>query len=336
MSLADSLVFAQDFRAGVGTTATSLAGDVGTFAGSAPPTWDVLGEGLTFPGGASTVSWISYGVLAALQDLWYSPAGADSVPFTVYVRARWAAGQGGLVEHSSAGTVGWAFGMGAGSGDAGLELHQERATTDKVDNVAATNTAAHWSNVAAVNHGYMTTPDATFYVDGVAFASSAAPVAGSGLVLTDAAEALIIGRKRSASNIAAGTFNGTIACVYVWRRALTADEIASLEADPFAPLTASVTPASTAEILTTTITIPAPTYAFVSFAMNLEAQTVEFVARDTAGLQVRGQWSRTDALTIMHLLNTGDLRANSLIKRMMNSLVALGLIPNGSIAGTPL
>lgn len=336
MSLADDLVFAQDFRNGVGSTATADDGTVGTFAGSSPPTWDVLGEGLTFPGGASTVSWVDYGVHAGHQDLWYSPAGAASAPMTVFARVRWISGQGGIVEHDSNAGVGWTFGMGSAAGDAGLELTQERATTDKQDGAGTAVTTNHWANVAVASPGSVAACNGVFYVSTVPWPLTLTPVVGSGNALTDALESLIIGRKRSAGSIAAGTFNGTIACVYIWRRLLDATELAELEADPFAPLTAGVTPPAVSEVLTGIAVQTAPTYSFVSLTMNLEAQFIETVVRNDDGLAIYGRWIGDDALVILHLLNTANLTSNSLIKRMMNYLIALGELPAGSVSGTPL
>ncbi len=88
--------------------------------------------------------------------------------------------------------------------------------------------------------------------------------------------------------------------------------------------------------LTTPITPPARTgYTFCRLVLDLEAQVVQAVVRGTDGVEVHGEWAGATAVGLMTTLNTANLTTNSLVKRVFTKMASDGLIPVGTVSGTP-
>lgn len=240
MALTDDLIFAQDFRAGSGGTCLSLQGDVGTLSGATPPIWSA--DGLVFPGGANTDAWVDYGALPALQDLWLSAAPAA---FTVFARVFLLDVVAPIAERNNGVDRGWSVNAFGGSkAQPGFTLG-ENAGRNAVYYYSSAGTGAPlstWTNLGIVQPGNVGSvgagSNAPMYLAGVPHTTDFNNAAGFGGVgLTDAADAFTIGRNSLpvvfGSTPGSVCLHGTIAVLYLWRRAVTPAEFTALEIDPF-------------------------------------------------------------------------------------------------------
>lgn len=90
------------------------------------------------------------------------------------------------------------------------------------------------------------------------------------------------------------------------------------------------------ETLTATVAPPAAAYTFVRLELNLEKPLIVAIVRRTVdGVELSGEWRDAQALAMLTALNTADLRANSLVKRVFTQMTAGGFLPAGTVAGAP-
>ncbi len=93
------------------------------------------------------------------------------------------------------------------------------------------------------------------------------------------------------------------------------------------------------EILTLTTPIVPPTrtaYSFIRLILDLDAQVIQATVRGSDGVDVRGEWTGTLAVSMMTALNTANLSAGtSLVKLVFQQLIAAGKLPAGSVSGSP-
>jgi hypothetical protein len=234
MALADDLVFAQDFRAGSGSTALSLQGDTGTLSGAAPPTWDAAdGGSLRFNGGGQDNSYVTYGAIASTQDLWNRTSPA---PFSVFVRMYNDNLGGNMVsrENGADDGHGWQFELGSSAPQFGIAKTSTGAPRFNYINLATIPSIQNvWVNVGFSDPGTLTNGSEQLYTAGTLRTSTNTGPGSGASGGSDASDAFVIGRGRLQINANNKSFDGRIACVYVWRRALSGAEFAALEVDPF-------------------------------------------------------------------------------------------------------
>lgn len=91
-----------------------------------------------------------------------------------------------------------------------------------------------------------------------------------------------------------------------------------------------------AEVLTPTIGPVSPPYSFVRLLLDLEAQNIQAVVRQNPdGGLFYGEWKGATAVALLTALNTANLSASSLVKRLLLKMAADGFIPAGTVTGTP-
>lgn len=227
--LREGLVFAQAFDVPFGATRSPLDATLGVLSGTTKPS--AGGDGLLFPGGASTVGWVSYGTVPSTKDL--AMQSGSSQAFSVFARVRYAASNngGGIVERSTAG-LGWA--LYGDRSQIGLLKGRAGANFGQLSSVGLP--ATQWTNLAVIDPGGTVGLNTLIYRDG-APRTVTTNDAGSGNSASDASAPFTVGRSTivTASAVTpAGSFNGRIAVVYVWRRRLTQAELLLLEVDPWA------------------------------------------------------------------------------------------------------
>lgn len=76
------------------------------------------------------------------------------------------------------------------------------------------------------------------------------------------------------------------------------------------------------------------TYYIDALHLNWTQQAIDVMLHDNSGNGLTVTYNGTQALALMHALNTGNFSVNSLYKQAMQKLVADGKIPAGTVSGT--
>ena len=88
--------------------------------------------------------------------------------------------------------------------------------------------------------------------------------------------------------------------------------------------------------LTTPITGQSVTaYKVLSLYMGTSPPVIDWTVGDNLGGTFSGSYNRTEAATLLSILNTANLTTNSLQKRVITKLQTDGYLPSGTITGTP-
>lgn len=93
-----------------------------------------------------------------------------------------------------------------------------------------------------------------------------------------------------------------------------------------------------AEILDLAVAIVPPsrtTYRLSGLMLDWDAAYILVRVTGSDGVEVRAEYSGATATALMTTLNTANLSANSLYKRVLNKLVTDGKLPAGTVSGTP-
>lgn len=201
-------------------------GTAGVFSGSTKPTW--AGPFLNLPGGAASVSWVDWGASkqALTRDLAMGP-------LSIVARVLWRSGAGGFAERSDGNALnaGWEVGVTA-SGNVGLIF--VRASTD-LNAFGPALPSNKWVSVAICYPGTLVSADVKFYLNGVVQAHTA-DQNGSGAQGSDFAFPMTVGRQSFLQvGAPAGTFNGWIDALLIYRRYLRAEDVRALAVDPYGP-----------------------------------------------------------------------------------------------------
>lgn len=214
--LTDGLVFAAPLNDWSSTTINNVfAGQAGAFTGTASPAWGSIAgdQALTFPGSA----YVDYGLDRNTELL-------STIPWTLMCRLLVTGATEVLSRCDGNGSHGWLLDVTSlliptvtyigGGGNGGFRP-------------ALPLSSGVWSTIAFVDHAGTAAANTTsFYVDGADFGLSLNNPASGHLAPT--AFPLQIGQT------CFGTFNGALAFVYMWARALGPGEVAALTAQPYA------------------------------------------------------------------------------------------------------
>lgn len=101
-----------------------------------------------------------------------------------------------------------------------------------------------------------------------------------------------------------------------------------------------LSPVAAQEIHTLTVptTVTTTTYTLSSVTLDVENLTITVQVKSNVGTTITkiytGSTSPTGA-TLLHNLNTGNFSTNSLVKAVYNRLLTDGVLPAGSISGSP-
>jgi hypothetical protein len=210
----------------VGDQAQNNASE-GTLSGSTIPTWSGVNDtGLKFAGGADLASYVTFGSVAAHQDIFNGGSGS------VYIKARMGATNiaGGLVgrNDNNATTRGWNLSLTAGPK---IEFAKE-ASANYYATVPAPAANTDFDLLWTYNGtlpGAAT--DSTVYINGSSQTVTLA-AAGNTPQTSDSADPLKFGTTSGFST--AGSFDGYLYLVYIWKgRIITSSEYTSLNADPY-------------------------------------------------------------------------------------------------------
>lgn len=207
-----------------GRMVDALTGQRGTQTGTTPPTLAnaVGGRNFLFNGGNNANSYIDFGAQVSTADLQLGPA---TWFFWVYPT-----GQGGLAERNDHNAVngGWLIGV---QSDSKIKLVRELAISNSNSNSGSAVTLSAWTSVAVSAVAATSSP--VFYIGGT-LDSTTVVAAGTGSTASDAAQSLNIGRNFfSPGTSSLGSCAGNIELAYMWRRVLSAAEIASLHANRY-------------------------------------------------------------------------------------------------------
>lgn len=293
--LASRLCFAALFNEVGGTQCQSLVGLTrAPFTGSTKPSW-TGGQraGLTFPGGANTVGYLTFGAETFATDLGRDTSNPATWAFRLY--------QPGTVNASLAArndgntiSAGWQIDV---SGGASLAFTKESSVTNM--QVQALIPIDRWFQLVIVHDGSLTATALRIYADGVLLAHTG-NINGAGTPGSDAAQTLYVGRGNANYGAGNTSSTATLDSAYIWKRALTTAEVVSLTTTPYpfftppsaligaggggaSPVTGtgSVTFARPALAATGTVTPPGGTIGITQIPVEVAEQTDAVVASVT-------------------------------------------------------
>jgi predicted anti-sigma-YlaC factor YlaD len=90
--------------------------------------------------------------------------------------------------------------------------------------------------------------------------------------------------------------------------------------------------------LTTPATVTTSTYALRYVGLDVAGNRIVVEAVSNTGVVVSKTYDSSTSptgATLLHSLNTANFTVNSLVKAVFNRLIADGVIPAGSVSGTP-
>src|SRR5207249_4446898 len=93
-----------------------------------------------------------------------------------------------------------------------------------------------------------------------------------------------------------------------------------------------------AEVLTLSAPIVPPsrtTYQVTRLVLDLNAKVIQAWLLGSDGVELDVEWNGAQAVTLMTALNTANLSTVSLVKRVLQQAVTDGLLPAGTVSGTP-
>lgn len=219
---APGLAFASVFNDWNSATLMNLCApaNLGVRSGSSAPTWAEkdFDSGLLFPGGLNTAGYVSFGTDSNTRDLGVNEA------CTIFARFYWNGGFSGIAARNDNNSInaGWQMEVGGFIWEYSAQNYRWGFPSPQSN---------RWTSQAVVsNFGNNDQANTFSYSDGNSVAQTFTGV-GTGTRGTDAPQTLYVGR--SNFNLGA-SFDGYIAALYMWRRALGPGEIRALHIDPYA------------------------------------------------------------------------------------------------------
>jgi hypothetical protein len=213
------------------------------FTGSTGPSW-VGGQkaGLSFPGGANTVGYLTYGVDPLVIDL-----GQDTSHPATFAFRVWVNNAGVLSGRNDGNTIspGWQITF---TGTNVVIFFKELTAGNA--SITASIATGRWMTIVIAIDGSNVVANQQIWIDSVS--QTLGGSAGSGTAGSDSAETFYVGRgNANYAGVGNGSFDGTIDWFYIWKRKLSPAEILQVTATPYSfirdPLAifTGATPAST-------------------------------------------------------------------------------------------
>jgi len=227
--LASRLCFALLLNERRATQCQSLVGLTrGAFAGSSGPSW-TGGErsGLTFPGGANTVGYLTFGAETFATDLFRNTSNPATIAMRIYATSQT---NDTLAGRNDGNTISAGWQIDHFSGASLIFAKESSATNMQVGTVLPLN---RWTTFVIVGDGSLTATNLRLYADGVLLTHTA-DANGSGTPGSDAAQTLYVGRGNANYGSGNTSSNSTFEFFYAWKRMLSPAEVLRLTREPYA------------------------------------------------------------------------------------------------------
>lgn len=224
-----ALCFALPFNEVGADSVHSLVGQTqGVLSGSTKPSW-IGGQKtpISFPGGAATVGYLTFGAESFVQDLALDTAHPATFAFRVWA----ASGVSSSIAGRNDGNVvspGWQIDI--SSGASLMYAKQQTNTNVRIFTLVPTD---QFITVVILADGSLTAANQIFYINGRLQAHSS-EANGIGTCTSDAANTLYVGRGNGNFAFGNNSLDGALDWFYIWKRMLNPAEISLLVREPYA------------------------------------------------------------------------------------------------------